>query len=359
VVTLGGLLLLAALMEIGQSLPLELPTLGTLNPATLWMILLLAYCFVASVLPVQYLLQPRDYLSSFVLFATIGCGILGILLAGPVLTAEPYHGFTPSDWPAAGAMWPMLFVTIACGAISGFHSVVSSGTTCKQIASEAHACRIGYGAMLVESMVAVLVLIAVGGGLSAARHAALLRGSSGAVGAFGEGYGAITRALFGEYGKPLAIMALNFFMLTTLDTATRLARYLLQEITGVKNRYLPTLVVIGLTALLAFGGRWRAIWPVFGASNQLVGALALLVTSCWLLQNGRRIRYTLVPALLLLVTTIGAFVVQIAGAIGRKDAAGASHPNYLIAIIDAVLVVLAVFVLVEAGRVLAARRSRM
>jgi len=248
-------------------------------------------------------------------------------------------------------------VTIACGAISGFHSVVSSGTTCKQIATEAHACRIGYGAMLLESLVAVLVVVSVGAGLTVARHAELLHSPGGAIAAFGEGYGSITAMFFGPYGAPFAIMALNFFILTTLDTATRLARYLLQELFGWRNRYVPTVFVVAAAALLAFTGKWRMIWPVFGASNQLVAALALLVGSCWLLQNGRRLLPVLIPSVLMLVTTVAAFVLQIWTSLTSRDAAtGAWQPNWLIAAIDLVLVVLAVFVLAEAWRLLAAGR---
>lgn len=349
IVTLAGLAGVAALMALGHAHPWNLPGPLAAHAQTVWVVVLLAYCFVASVVPVQFLLQPRDYLSSYVLFATIAIGVAGVFVVGPPMTAEPFHGFRPADWPVAGPLWPMMFVTIACGAISGFHSVVSSGTTCKQISTEAHACRIGYGAMLVESLVAVLVLVAVGAGLTATRHAELLRGSGGAITAFGEGYGSLTSWLFGKYGTAFAIMALNFFILTTLDTATRLGRYLVEELTGWRNRYVPTLLVVAAAGGLALTGQWRAIWPVFGASNQLVAALSLLVVSCWLLGRGRSARATLWPAIAMLVTTIGAFAWQIADACRTTAEKG---PDVLIVGIDVVLVALAVFVLFEAWTLL-------
>jgi carbon starvation protein len=304
---------------------------------------------------VQYLLQPRDYLSSYVLFATIGLGFAGILVAGPSFQSAAYHAFEPAEWPLAGPLWPLMFVTIACGAISGFHSVVSSGTTCKQLPSEAYACRIGYGAMLTESAVATLVVVAVGAGLTSARNAELLRGPGGAIAAFGEGYGSLTGWLLGDYGRTFAVMALNFFILTTLDTATRLGRYLLEELTGWRNRYLPTLLIVAAAGALAFTGQWRALWPAFGASNQLVAALALLVVSCWLVQRGTSSVVTLVPALFMLVTTIGALVWQIQGAlagVGRKG------PDWFLAGLCAVLIALAVAVSLEAWTSLRARGPR-
>jgi len=343
--TVLGLLAVVALLYLGHRLPLQLPELFGLSPQTLWVVMLLGYCFAASVLPVQYLLQPRDYLSSYVLFATIGLGILGVLVANPAMQAQPFHALLPADWPLAGPLWPMMFVTIACGAVSGFHSVVSSGTTCKQLASEAHACRIGYGAMITESTVAALVVIAVGGGLAASRHAELLRSPGGAIAAFGEGYGTLTGWLFGGYGTTFAIMALNFFILTTLDTATRLGRYLLEELTGTKNRYLPTLGVVLAAGALALSGHWRALWPAFGASNQLVAALALLVVSCWLLQRGRNSIATLLPALFMLVTTVGALLWQIYSSLAGRGPAG---PDWFLASLCLVLVLLALLVSVEA-----------
>ena len=345
IVTVLGLGAIVGLLALGHAYPPMVPEVAGLAPQTFWILALLAYCFVASILPVQYLLQPRDYLSSYVLFTTIGLGLVGILASGPRFQAAPFHGFQPEDWPLAGPLWPLMFVTIACGAISGFHSVVSSGTTCKQLDSEAHACRIGYGAMIMESTVATLVVIAVGAGLSATRHAELLKAPGGAIAAFGEGYGVLTGSMLGDYGTTFAIMALNFFILTTLDTATRLGRYLLAELTGWENRYAPTLIIVVAAGALALSGQWRVLWPAFGASNQLVAALTLLVVSCWLVDRGSARRVTLIPALLMLVTTVGALAWQMRGALAGV---GRDGPDWFLAGLCAVLIVLALAVSFEA-----------
>lgn len=350
-VTVAGLLAIVGLLAAGHHWPPGQPHVAGLAPQTFWVLALLAYAFVASVLPVQYLLQPRDYLSSFILFATIGLGIAGAFVTGPQVGAHAFHGFLPKDWPLAGPLWPMLFVTVACGAISGFHSLVSSGTTCKQIDSEAHACRIGYGGMLTESLVAVLVVVSVAAGLSAPRHAELLRSPGGAIAAFSQGYGALTGWLFGAYGATFAAMALNFFILTTLDTATRLGRYLMQEVTGWENRYLPTTLVVVAAGALALTGHWRALWPAFGASNQLVGALALVVVASWLLQRGRPTLPALIPAVVMIATTAAALVWQMYGALRAVDSSGAPQPKWFLAAICLVLLVLAVLVVSEAWRV--------
>lgn len=344
-VTVLGLGAIVGLLALGHAWPPGVPEVAGLAPQTFWILVLLVYCLVASILPVQYMLQPRDYLSSYVLFTTIGLGIVGILVSGPSFQAAPFHGFQPADWPLAGPLWPLMFVTIACGAISGFHSVVSSGTTCKQLDNEAHACRIGYGAMIMESVVATLVVIAVGAGLSATRHAELLRAPGGAIAAFGEGYGTLTGSMLGTYGATFAVMALNFFILTTLDTATRLGRYLVAELTGWENRYVPTIVIVVAAGALALSGQWRVLWPAFGASNQLVGALALLVVSCWLADRGSARRVTLVPAIVMLVTTIAALAWQMRGALAGV---GREGPDWFLAGLCAVLIVLALAVSFEA-----------
>jgi carbon starvation protein len=351
VATAVGLGILVLGVVAGVLFPVSLPDLGGLTAARSWTLLFLAYCAIASVTPVQHLLQPRDYLASYLLFGAIAAATVGVFVSRPVMQAEPFHAFRPEDWSGAGPLWPMMFVTIACGAVSGFHTLVSSGTTCKQLDSEGHACRIGYGGMLAEGLVAGIVVICVGAGLSASRHGELLHQAGGAILAFGEGFGNITGSLLGGYGGLFAVMALNAFILTTLDSATRIGRYLTAELFGLSGRWLPTLLVVGASGALAWTGQWRRIWPAFGASNQLVGALALLVVSCWLLQHRRLARVTAIPALLILVTTVAAFVHQIRISLLRTDEAGASQPDWFLAGVQGLLVVLAAIVLLEAARI--------
>lgn len=310
-VTVVGLGLLAALMAAGQHLPIVLPQQA-------WVVVLLAYCAVASIVPVQLLLQPRDYLASYLLYAMIIMGAAGTLWTRPDMSAIAFKAFDPEAWPAAGPAWPMMFVTVACGALSGFHALVSGGTTGKQLDSEAHACRIGYGAMLLEGFVAVLVIVAVAAGLDAGRHAELLRGP-GAVAAFAEGFAGLTSPFLGGFGAAFATLAINTFLLTTLDTATRIGRYLTEELVPISDRRWSTAVVIVAAAGLALPGHWRRIWAVFGASNQLIGALSLLVAGLWLLRRGRPALAVLVPAALMLVTTFAAFAWQLYGAAREGD----------------------------------------
>jgi carbon starvation protein len=355
-VTVVGIALLLLALIAGVRLPVELPSLLGLSPESLWIAVLLVYCFIASITPVQVLLQPRDYLASFLLIAAIGVGVLSVFISAPTMQPVAFHALSPQEWAGAGPIWPMLFVTIACGAISGFHSLVSSGTTCKQISSEAHACRIGYGGMLTESLVGVLVVICVGAALSYDQLAVTLR-TGGPIAAFSQGYGALSLPVLGGYGKAFAVMALNAFILTSLDTATRIGRYLTQELLGTSNMYLSTFLVVGASAALAFTGQWARIWPAFGTSNQLIAALALLVASCWLMRRGRRYLYTLVPACIMLVTTIAAFVYQLHGALTRIDGSGTHDPDWLIAVVVSVLIGLAIVVFWEGVNVLTGSRN--
>jgi carbon starvation protein len=353
-VTVLGLGALALLLWAGTRWHVSLPDSGFFPAETLWIFLLLAYCFAASVLPVQFLLQPRDYLASFVLFAMILVGLAGTVLTRPDLTAPAWKGFLPAG--GTGPLWPMLFVTIACGAISGFHALVSSGTTCKQIGSEAHCMRVGYGGMLVESLVGVLVLIAVAAGLRGEELSGHL-GTGGPIAAFSHGYRAISFPVLGEYGKAFAVLALNAFILTTLDTATRIARYLTAELFGLRNKYVATLAVVTASGALALSGHWNLLWPAFGTANQLIAAITLLIASCWLLNRGANYRLTLFPALLLLVTTVAAFLYQIFQALTRRNpATGASSPDWIVAAVAVVLTLVAFSILAEAWKALQGRR---
>jgi len=306
--TIFGLVCLSGLIILGNSLPIK----GSLG---LWLAVLLVYCYFASVLPVNLLLQPRDYLSSFLLFFGVGVGYLGLILSHPQIQLPAYHQWTASE----GYLWPGLFVTVACGAVSGFHALISSGTSSKQIASESHVKRIGYGAMITEGLVAVLAIIAVAILFSGKEDLGAALKTSGPIGIFARGYGRITGRVLADYGPFIAITILNAFILTTLDTATRISRYLTEELFRIKNRFLSTLFIIILSAALAFSGQWQKIWPAFGASNQLVAALALFVISCWLLAKKKPAKMVLIPAFFMLITTLASLVLQAIRYFNQKD----------------------------------------
>ncbi|HLD83141.1 MAG TPA: carbon starvation protein A [Candidatus Omnitrophota bacterium] len=298
-VTVFGLACLAGLIFLGNTIFIK-------SSINLWILILLAYCYFASILPVNILLQPRDYLSSFLLFFGAGAGYLGLFFTQPKLSMPYYNKWAVSD----GNLWTMLFVTIACGAVSGFHALISSGTTSKQIANERHAKRIGYGGMVVEGLVAVLAIIATAILFKPGENFALALKTSSPIAIFAKGYGVITHGILSNYGPFIAITILNAFILTTLDTATRISRYLTEELLPVKNRYLSTLIIVVLSAFLAFSGKWQKIWPAFWASNQLVAALALFVISCWLMMKNKSLKFTLAPAFFMLITAVTALIFQ-------------------------------------------------
>ncbi len=347
--TILGLSLLCGLIILGNFFPLELVKLTfriqeftlKLGPLQIWSIALLIYAFFASIIPVQILLQPRDYLCAFLLFAGIALGLGGLIFSHPGMKLPAFVG-----WKSAqGYLWPMLFVTIACGAISGFHSLVASGTTSKQILNERDARKIGFGAMIVEGVVALLALLIVGSSianLGALRE--ILKRGGGPIAAFGQGFAYVTKPFLGQWGGLAAITILNAFILTTLDTATRIGRYLTQELLGIKNRYISTFIVVTFGGALALSGKWSAIWPMFGTANQLVAALALIVVTSWLLSCGKSIKFTFLPALIMLATTVGALVYQIIGFIRTKD--------IFLAFIAFVLLGLAFYMLLEVDIIL-------
>jgi carbon starvation protein len=342
--TLVGLVLFSGLIVLGYYYPISIGGNATRN----WTLILLAYAFVASVLPVNILLQPRDYLAGFVLFFGLFFGYLGLAITHPTIHTPVYLGWKGAE----GHIWPMLCVLIACGAISGFHSMVASGTTSKQLASELDAKRIGYGGMVTEGALATLAVLCVSAGLYFTSqqgpanlvYPTLVR-EKGWIVAFGAGYGELVKPIFGTMGTLVAIMMVKAFVLTTLDSATRISRYFAEELFGeglkiraLKNRYLASGVVIILAGYLALGN-WQAIWPVFGASNQLVAALALLVVTTYLLSKGKPIGYTLYPCVFMFATTTVALVYEITQFIPQH--------KYLLATVGVVLLILAGFMLFE------------
>jgi len=346
VATLIGLALLGSLLVLGYYYPV---TLRVETSVEIWIGVLLIYSYIASITPVNILLQPRDYLSAFILFFGLSVGYLGLFFSHPRMHSPAFAKWSGSE----GTLWPMLFVIIACGAISGFHSLIASGTTSKQLSNERDAKKIGYGGMVLEGVLAVLALLAVASGLywtggtgrEGLVYPELIR-SGNWIGTFAKGFGQITAPILGAtLGSLTAMVMLNSFVMTTLDTATRVNRYITEELFGeglklkiFGNRYFSTAVVIFFAGYLAFGN-WKAIWPIFGASNQLVAALALLVVTVYLWAMKKPTKYTIYPGIFVLLTTVGALVSQFIAFIKGQD--------YLLALIGLILLILAIFMVRE------------
>jgi len=334
-VTLLGLAGLGLLIYTGSRWPVSL---NVAEPVRLWSVILLVYAYFASIAPVQILLQPRDYLSAFLLFAGLLFGYVGVIANGSSLEFPAFTGFQAN---ASYMLWPVLFVTVACGAISGFHSLVASGTTSKQLDNEVNAKRIGYGAMIAEGFLAVLALLVVSSVYSSVEGlSSVVNSGGGPIYAFGFAYGRITEGFLGSFGGVFAVLILNAFIFTTLDTATRIARYLTQELFRLKNRFIATLVVVALSGWLGLSGEWNQIWPIFGAANQLIAALTLIVVTSWLLSSRKPVIYTVVPTVFMILTAIGALFLKIVEYSAQR--------NVLLALISFILMFLAFVVLYEA-----------
>jgi len=339
-----AIVLMLLTIYIGLIYPVALTFPGALS---LWIVILLLYAFIASIIPVNILLQPRDYLSSYILFFGLVLGYLGLLITRPAMHTPFFVGWNSSQ----GQLWPMMFVLIACGAISGFHALISSGTTSKQLPLKSAARRITYGGMILEGILSLLAVIAVCAGLywiGPNSYPKLLQ-ESGWIVTFGKGYGQLVAPLVSAtVGSLIAMFTLNSFVLTTLDSATRISRYLTEELFGealnlklFKNKYLATAAITLLALWLALGS-WTALWPVFGAANQLIAAMVLLVASVYLFQKKQPTVFTFIPAIFMLVTTVAALIYQMISFYQTN--------NYLLFSISLVLLVLAGSMLNEAGK---------
>jgi len=270
-----------------------------------WSLAILAYCCIASVTPVWLLLQPRGYLGGIVLYSAIAIGVIGMLFGGYEVRQPAFTGFDAGG--ATGALMPFLFVTIACGACSGFHGLVCSGTTSKQIDRESHSHTVGYGAMLAEGFVAVIALVTIV--IFTREEIAGMK--PGAI--YGRGIGEFLTLLIGRENLPFAItfgaMAFSTFVFDTLDVATRLGRYLVQELFGWKGAFGAlggvALVVVVPAALHWFedDGAFLRFWTLFGASNQLLAALTFICLAVWLKEEGRPTWFVLLPLSFILSIT--------------------------------------------------------
>lgn len=364
--SLVALAIMYVTIYIGVLYPIEMPSVLGLQPITIWVIIVLIYGYIASVIPVWALLQPRDYINAHELIVALALLIIGLVVAHPVISA-PVIDAAPAGAPM---MIPFLFITIACGAISGFHSLVASGTTSKQMNLETDAKPIGYGSMIMEGVLAILVLLACGAGLSGAEWTAHYA-SWGAANAlpmklaafvdggatFLESYGIPTAFATGILGVMVAS-----FAGTTIDTATRLQRYVITELATdykvkpLATKHGATLLAVVSAALLAFaqGGGTGALvlWPLFGTTNQLLAGLALLVLTIYLYKKGKPIIYTLIPFIFIVIMTFSALVLNLESYLQES--------NWLLLVIGIVVAALAVWMIIEGISISAkVRRGRI
>jgi len=348
-----GVIAIAAIIVIGLNFyPVRLST-------TAWMWIVGGYILVASVTPVWILLQPRDYLSSFLLYAMLGLAVVAVVMGNPTMDTLPLLTKEGNTTP----VFPVLFTTIACGAISGFHSLVGSGTTSKQLDKETDAKPIAYGGMLIECVLAILTLCAVA-------HAYSFNGTeqafSGATAIFGGGIASmIDPSRGGLYNVLYTLLVLTYstFCLTSLDTATRLGRFMFQEfwidaskgetpenVTGYKkvlsNPYVATVITVVLGILLGMNG-YGKIWALFGSANQLLAALALLALAAWLGNIGKKNAMCWIPMFFMLAVTIASLIINTMTQIDLIKAGGADWGPWVQAIVGALLVVLAIVLAVE------------
>ena len=326
-----------------------------------WMWICGIYIAIASVTPVWILLQPRDYLSSFLLYAMLALAVVAVVLARPdmgSMAAVNTFVVTNPDTGAGNPIFPVLFTTIACGAISGFHSLVSSGTTSKQLDKETDAKPIAYGGMLLECVLAILTLCAVA--------YAKVYDLSGATNIFGGGLAhMIDDTIPGTYNILFTLLVLTYsaFCLTSLDTATRLARFMFQEfwldgskgetpenVTGYKkvlsNMYVSTAITVVLGVVLGLNG-YEKIWALFGSANQLLAGLGLLAVATWLGNIGKNNKMFLIPMGFMLIVTIFSLLINTKNQIALISAGGADWGPYVQAILGVLLVVLSVILAIE------------
>ena len=356
----------------GFQFPVELPESGIIgfSPLMFWFVILMIYAAVASVLPVNILLQPRDYLSTYILFGSMALAMLALLWIHPELHTPAYRGGFSEE---QGPVWPMLFVLVACGAVSGFHSLVAGGTTSKQLSVESQGRPIAYGGMLTEGVVAVVTVLLVSGGLYWVAPASggidmntlgfreTLQ-SGGWILAYGNGFGNLVHQMLPflsfTFASMIAVLALNTFVLTTLDSAVRITRFIVQESVGekivlFKNKYVCTILVVFFSYLIGATDGWQKIWPIFGATNQLIAAVALFVIATWLMAMGKPTKFALYPAIFMVITTIGALAWQSYRFYTQPE------PNIFLGTAAVFLIILALFVGYEGMSTLRGRKEKL
>jgi carbon starvation protein len=346
IATVIGVVLLFLSIPAGNLFPLQLNSLT-------WQLILFAYIFIASTVPVWILLQPRDYLNSFFLYALMIGGLVGVFFAAPTINIPAFNAFSLDK---VGYLFPALFVTVACGAISGFHSIVGSGTTAKQLDKETDGRIVGYGGMLIEGLLAVLSLVAVASMVN--KEFIDILTTKGPVPAFSLGVARFINAIpvinvSIPTAQTFTALAVSAFALTSLDTATRLARFMFQEYFENKenetekllqNRYVSTAITVVFGAALTFSGQTMSIWPVFGSANQLLAALALLALTVWVANLNKSYLFVMIPMVFMFAVTLTA--------LGMLIYTNFIASNYTLSVISILLFTLAVLLGIKAYGVL-------
>jgi carbon starvation protein len=345
--TIIGVILLFLSIPAGNMFPIHLDGFT-------WDLILFGYIFIASTAPVWILLQPRDYLNSFFLYALMAGAMIGIFFAAPTINIPAFNSFSLDK---VGYLFPALFVTVACGAISGFHCIVGSGTTAKQLNKESDGRIIGYGGMLIEGMLAIISLLAVASMVN--EEFINILTTKGPVPAFSLGVARFINAIpVLNISIPLAqtftALAVSAFALTSLDTATRLARFMFQEYFESKeksdqpalltNRFVATAITIAFGAALTFSGKTMSMWPLFGSANQLLAALALLALTVWVANMKKGYLFVLIPMIFMFAVTLTALATLIYQ--------NFLIDNYTLSIISILLFILAVLLGIKAYNVL-------
>lgn len=352
--TIGGIIGIVAIVALGLNVGLSMSRTG-------WIVFIGAYIIIASLVPVWILLQPRDYLSSFLLYGMMIVAIVGIILSA-------ITGSTTFEIPAftgwsnkLGPLFPALFITVACGACSGFHSMIATGTSSKQLANERDIKPIGYGSMLIESALGIISLIAVG--MVFTKYTAGEFGSPSAAFAGGIAlmFGADTSAVYGTV-YALLTLAVSVFALTSLDTGTRLSRFMFAELfleegeatwKDVKGiRKLLTHPLFGTTIMVVIGCvlgglSLSQIWGLFGAANQLLSGIALMAVAAWLGNVGKNNKMFFIPMIFMLAATITSLVMTVVKKIGLIGSGAALWGDWFQLLFAAAMVILACFLIVE------------
>jgi len=359
--SIGGVIALYLSVYVGSVLPLELPAqLLGLSPNANWIILLFVYAAIASMLPVWVLLQPRDFINGMQLFVGLILLYGAVLISVPDISAPAFNHQLAADAPS---IVPLLFVTIACGAVSGFHGIVSSGTTSKQLDKETDARFVGYLGSVGEGALALITLVAVSSAALAATpeiwHEIYEKYGTAGAATFIQGGAQLIQNGWGipfSITETLLATMVVLFAGTTMDSGVRLQRYIIQEwgeiynIPVLNNGVLATFVAVICCLLLAFGAGGASgsggliIWPLFGSTNQILAGLTLLVITVMLIKFGRPAKYTMLPMIFVLITSSWAALIKL------KEFYEAG--NWLLVIIDLVVVITTFLVILEAAAVI-------